>query len=496
MPDVKGIKIVRSVFTIAVLTVAIAIQISCRAGTSRNASSAGNANSSPPPPSVRCPEVCPNRVLIGLNDAPSRIGIERIKAAIEGDLDKTIEIRQVGGLNVVMISAPALTVQQVRERLKNEFLKTVYIEPDFQLRVHSAPTDPLFNNQWALSNTGQALGVCGTEADPTMTTAVAGADIHALEAWDQVRGVRRAVVAEIDTGVNYNHPDLVGSMWGSPLDFDLTVGGQQVHCTTSSHGFNAITGTCDPMDDDSGHGTHLAGIIGAEANNLGVVGVTPAVSIVAVRAFDNNSGCVSQVANAIDFLVQIKQRPELNANVVVVNNSYGFLGQTDSDCQPDDNCSSKTLRAAVQRAGEYGMLFVAAAGNDSKDTRCYPVYPASFDLPNVISVAASDNRDELATFSNYGSSSVHLAAPGVGICSTVNNANLYGYREGTSMAAPFVSGAAALLWSRCDLGTAALKQALIDSVDRPLGLQDKTISRGRLNVANAVKACGGGPASE
>jgi subtilisin family serine protease len=215
-----------------------------------------------------------------------------------------------------------------------------------------------------------------------------------------------------------------------------------------------------------------------------------------VRAFDNNSGCVSQVANAIDFLVQIKQRPELNANVVVVNNSYGFLGQTDSDCQPDDNCSSKTLRAAVQRAGEYGMLFVAAAGNDSKDTRCYPVYPASFDLPNVISVAASDNRDELATFSNYGSSSVHLAAPGVGICSTVNNANLYGYREGTSMAAPFVSGAAALLWSRCDLGTAALKQALIDSVDRPLGLQDKTISRGRLNVANAVKACGGGPASE
>lgn len=496
MHDVKRVEIVRSVFTIAVLVVAVSFHIGCKSSPPQNTNSASsNANSSSAPPaSVRCTEVCPNRVLVAFTERLSPAEIKRIEAMIEEDMNKTVDVREVGGLNVLMISAPGLTVQQIQDLFvrKNELVKTQYIEPDFQLGINGAPTDPLFTNQWALNNTGQSLGVCGgTEPQSQPSPAITGADIHALEAWGQLRSDRQTVVAVIDTGVNYNHNDLDGVMWSSPLAFDLTIGGQQVTCSVSTHGFDAITNTCDPMDDGNGHGTHVAGIIGAETNSLGVVGVTPLVSIIAVRAFGTGGGCSSQVANGIDFLVQIKQRPALNANIVIVNNSYGFMGQVDENCVPQENCTSRTLRAAVRRAGEHGMLFVASAGNDEKDTRCYPVYPASFDLPNIISVAASDNRDELGAFSNFGKTSVHLAAPGVQICSTVNNANLYGYKNGTSMAAPFVSGSAALVWSRCGLPTEALKQVLLDSVDHPMGLQDKTITGGRLNLARAIKICGG-----
>ena len=340
------------------------------------------------------------------------------------------------------------------------------------------PSDASLGNLWGLLNNGQTVNGDG---------GTSGRDIHAVPAWDVSTGSRANVVTVVDTGIDYNHPDLAANVWSAPFQFTVNVNGVNVTCAAGTHGFNAITNSCDPMDDNN-HGTHVSGTIGAVANNPAVggqsaVGVNWTASIMGAKFLSaTGSGSTSNAIKAIEFAIQAKQVPGLEANVRVLSNSWGGGG------------FSQTLLDEIKRANASDMLFVAAAGNAGTNTDIAPSYPAGYDAPNIVAVAATDNDDALAGFSNYGVASVDLAAPGVNILSTTRNSG-YAFFSGTSMATPHVSGAAALVLSACTLTTAQLKDALLLHVELVGGLVTRVATSGRLDVNAAIRSCGSTPAA-
>jgi subtilisin family serine protease len=232
--------------------------------------------------------------------------------------------------------------------------------------------------------------------------------------------------------------------------------------------------------DDVYHGTHVAGTIGASGNNAnGVVGVNWIAQLMGIKFLDaEGSGTIADAIDAIDFAMQVKEifGQANGGNVRVLSASWGG---TDF---------SQALLDQINVAHGADMLFVAAAGNSSVSNEILPTYPASYNAPNVISVAATTNTDDLAWFSNYGASTVHLGAPGSDILST-RPGNTYGYSNGTSMATPHVSGAAALVLSRCALDTATLKDTLLSTVEPVSFLTPYTITGGRLDLNSAIQSC-------
>ena len=287
-------------------------------------------------------------------------------------------------------------------------------------------------------------------------------------------------IGVVDTGIDYTHPDLVANMWSAPTPFSVTIAGVVISCAAGTHGFNAVTNTCNPMDDHN-HGTHVAGTIGARGHNgAGVVGVSWGSRLVAAKFMANGSGTTANAVKAIDFLIQLKQRFGAAANIRVLSNSWGGGGY------------SQTLFDAINAANAANMLFVASAGNSGQNTDTIPHYPSGYAAPNVVSVAATDGVDAKASFSNYGATSVDLGAPGVAIVSTTRN-NTYSSSSGTSMAAPHVSGAAALVLSKCALSTAALKANLLGHVTPRASLSGITVTGGRLNVDAAIRSCAVSP---
>jgi subtilisin family serine protease len=278
-------------------------------------------------------------------------------------------------------------------------------------------------------------------------------------------------VAVVDTGVEYKHPDLAANIWTNPND---PVNGKDDDgdgFVDDVHGADFINGDADP-NDDSGHGTHVAGIIGARGDNaIGTVGVNWNVRIMALKFLDQNGdGNTADAAQAIAYAV--------DHGAKVINASWG------------GTAFSQTLYQAVANASDSGVLFVSAAGNDGANGDIAPDYPAGFNLPNVISVAATDRNDRLLDFSNYGRRTVQLGAPGDEIDSTVPpSVDASGYTEfsGTSMAAPFVSGAAALYLSRWpDSSVGLVREALLRTTVPVPSLAGKTSTGGRLDVARAL----------
>ncbi len=346
-----------------------------------------------------------------------------------------------------------------------------FAEPNYILSVDATPNDPQFPNLWGLLNTGQAIGT---------VIGVPGADIEAVPAWDVSIGSRSTTVGVIDTGVDYTHPDLTANIWSAPSAFTVTIGGLPITCPAGSHGFNAITRTCDPMDDHF-HGTHVSGTIGAVGDNgLGVVGVNWIASIIAGKFLDSTGhGSTANAIDSIDFMIQTKAQFAGTAagNIRVLNNSWG------------GGAFSSALQTAISNANSNNMLFVAAAGNSGINIDVAPQYPASYSLPNVLAVAATTSSDTRAGFSNYGPVTVPLAAPGDQILSTDLGGG-YRYLNGTSMATPHVSGAAALVLSACSLSTAGLKTNLVSNVDVVPALSGLVTTGGRLNVNRAIRACG------
>lgn len=336
-----------------------------------------------------------------------------------------------------------------------------YAEPDYILTADATPNDEFYDLLWGLHNTGQTGGTDD-------------ADIDAAEAWDITTGDSSVVVGVIDTGVQYDHPDLVNNMWMNPGE----IAGNGVDDDANGYvddiyGIDTVNGDTDPMD-DQGHGTHVSGTIGAEGNNsIGVVGVNHDVSIVGCKFLGaDGSGSTSGAIECIDYMVSLKQA---GVNLKALNNSWGGGG------------FSASLEASIQAAADEDILFVAAAGNDGVNNDNSPHYPSSYEVDNVVAVASTTHTDGDSGFS-YGLVSVDLGAPGTDIGSTYVD-DSYVYASGTSMATPHVAGAAALVWSiNPDLTAVEMKQLLMDSGDVNAFLTGKSVSGKRLNVYNALLA--------
>lgn len=340
-----------------------------------------------------------------------------------------------------------------------------YVQPDFVYTVDAAPNDARFNRQWSLENRGAA----GWVAD---------ADIDAPDAWDRETGDRSVIVAVIDTGIDYTHADLRDNMWTNEIERTgvANVDDDSNGIVDDIYGarFTDRTGMPTNGDPFDGlfHGTHVAGIIGATGNNdVGIAGVAHAVRLMAVKVFDNyGRGVTSDAIAGIEYA--------LAHGAHIINNSWGGGGY------------DQALRDAIETAGEAGQLCVASAGNGGSsavpDNDSYPRYPASFTSPTIIAVASTTQTDELSFFSSFGAVSVDLAAPGSEIYSTEPGSS-YGLKNGTSMAAPHVSGVAALLMARVP-GARPLevKQWILDGTDPIPALAGLVATGGRLNANNAL----------
>ncbi len=417
-------------------------------------------------------EFSPDSVLVrfrsGIATARSRESvIEQVKGSFEdknrdGVYDQFMNIDPAGNLVKVDLDRN-MSVEKALETLRKD-PSVLYAEPIYIVRALATPNDAQFGQLYGLNNTGQTGGT-------------ADADIDAPEAWDSTTGDSNIVVGVIDTGIDYNHQDLAANMWVNPGE----IAGNGLDDDNNGviddvHGYNAITNGGNPLDDHD-HGSHCAGTIGGVGNNsIGVAGVNWHVSLMAMKFLSaSGSGTTADAIEAINYAVG---RKNAGVNLRVLSNSWGGGG------------FSQALADAITAANAADILFVAAAGNAGSNNDATPSYPASYDIPNVLAVAATDHNDGLASFSNYGATSVDLGAPGVNILSTTRN-NTYSTFSGTSMATPHVAGAAALvLSSNSTLSTAELKAALMTSGDAKPSLAGKTVSGKRLNVAAALAEAG------
>jgi subtilisin family serine protease len=321
------------------------------------------------------------------------------------------------------------------------------------------PADPQFDDQWALANSGQRGGK-------------KGADISATLAWATTTGDDDVVVAVLDSGVDYRHEDLAPNMWKRPASV-APYRDAELGSVDDEEGFNAIDNAADPMD-DNGHGTHCAGIIGAEGgNNIGITGVSWHVRIMPLKFM--NAGGFGTTKDAIEAINYVIDRKKAGVNVRIISASWGSTQK------------SRALGDAIRAAYENDILFVAAAGNATTNNDRSPHYPSSYDVPNVISVAALDRNDQLASFSNYGLKSVAIAAPGKDILSTWLG-NSYEEKSGTSMATPVVSGVAALIVAANPrISVDQLRKRLLASVDPLPALKGKIVTGGRVNADKALQ---------
>lgn len=312
--------------------------------------------------------------------------------------------------------------------------EVLYVEPNYIYTVNPIEGEELssevkniadseFSRQWGLKNTGRNSG-------EIFRRGKVGQDTNIMSAWDMTTGSSDIIVAVIDTGIDYNHPDLKDNMWVNP---DPTA--------EDVHGYNFAAKTPNPMD-GNGHGTHCAGVIGATHNALGIRGVMANVKLMAVKFLtDSGRGETADAIASIDYAVE--------NGAHILSNSWGGGGR------------SEALKEAIVRANEAGVVFVAAAGNSRANNDTTNSFPANYKVDNVISVGAMDARGNKASFTNYGKESVHVFAPGVNIYSTVQNGG-YKSLSGTSMAAPFVSGIVGLLISQeSTLSTTEITQRVV-----------------------------------
>jgi large repetitive protein len=340
-----------------------------------------------------------------------------------------------------------------------------YAEPDFVQRPFATtPNDTSYNLQWGLHNTGQSI---------RNVTGVADADIDMPEAWDLIRNAPNTVIAVLDSGTQWSHPDLAANIWINPGE----IAGNGIDDDGNGfiddvRGWDFYQADNNP-DDADGHGTHVAGTIGAVGNNgTGVVGVAWSARIMPLRFLGPNGGSTSDAIAAVNYAVMM--------GVKVSNNSWGGGG------------FSTALYNAISNAGANNHVFVAAAGNSGLNTDNSPAYPASYNLPNIISVAATDNRDNIASFSNFGVTTVDLGAPGVDIASTYTGSG-YVWLSGTSMASPHVAGVVALLQTQNPTWSSSQVINRILTTTRPTAaMNGRTATGGVLNAFAALSGNGGG----
>ena len=320
--------------------------------------------------------------------------------------------------------------------------------------------DPRLREQWGLNNIGQTGGSSDV-------------DINALEAWERgYVGDDNLVLGIIDTGVNYNHPDLKPNMWVNPLEIpENGIDDDGNGYVDDIHGANIVSNNGDPMD-DHGHGSHCAGIIAARGNNnYGGSGVMHNAKIIACKFLSaNGSGSASDAIACLNYFRDLKIRAVLPANIFATSNSWGGAE------------SSQALKDAIQEHQDAGILFFAAASNEGQNNDITDMFPANYPLANVVSVAAINHDGAITSFSNYGKRTVHVSAPGEGILSTTLGRD-YELMDGTSMAAPFAVGLAGLIKaSRPELNFLQVKNLLMAGGIPEDSLQEKTLSGRRIRA--------------
>lgn len=381
---------------------------------------------------AKAPAAVPGQLLVKFKRGIAETLIDSINSALAASVVGSNSL-----LGVDLLKIPEdVPVQDAIDRYMASGL-VEYAQPNYIRTVSKVPDDPLFANQWNLNNSNDA-------------------DIDAPEAWDVRSDCSGIAVAVMDTGINYSHRDLAGNY-------------------LNIEGYDFANRDSDPLD-DNGHGTAVAGIIGAAGDNgLGIAGVCWNVRLIALKIFDENGiGSTSNIIEAAQYAVALKK--EHNVNLKVLNMSFdgGGFSQAEVD-------ALKALQAA-------DILVVAAAGNEGTDNDKTPQYPASYDVDNIISVAATDYSDRLAYFSSYGVKSVDIAAPGQMILSTYTPYNeSYQVESGTSMAAPQVAGVAALVASENPVyGYRETKEAILQGADRVSSLDGLVANSARLNAHGAV----------
>lgn len=422
----------------------------------------------------------PGELIVKLKDSANKSFFNGIES-LGVELDRTIKLssgnlfvvkfpgqKSIDGVQKLLQDNPEIEyaepnyIYEIVKPVKEAFDvdQMIYTATNLNAEYSYTPADPKFGQLWGLQNTGSN--------DPSSRNGVAGADIDALKAWEITKGDRAVRIAVIDTGIDYRHPDLVNQMWTNEaeLNGEPGVDDDGNGYIDDIHGYDFANNDGDPMDGHS-HGTHCAGTIGAEHNDLGVAGVMADVEFVAVKFLsDSGSGSTEAAIKAIDYATQL--------NVDIMSNSWGGGGR------------SQALQEAIERANAKGIVFTAAAGNSSTDNDSRPHYPSNYEVPNVISVAASTSHDGLASFSCYGAQTVHIAAPGHNILSTVKNGG-YDIYSGTSMATPHVSGAIGLLIAHEGrMNPSAVRERIMMTSDPVPALRGKTINGGRLNAYNLL----------
>ncbi len=356
--------------------------------------------------------------------------------------------RPLGADGVVLIrSASSVKYKAIFSALR-QIKGFDYLEPNLALHIDSTtPNDPSFSQQYAL------------------------AKIHAADAWDITRGDSSAVVGVIDTGVNMTHPDLAANIWTNPAEIaNNGIDDDANGFIDDVHGWDFLNDDNDPTDDNS-HGTVVAGILSAVGNNgIGVSGVSWNTKIMPIKflgkdGFGETAGAIA----AINYATLMRTR---GVNIRITNNSWG------------DTSFSSALYDAIAASGAAGMLAVAAAGNNNANIDSSPFYPAGFNLPNIISVAWTDQSDNRASLSNYGLVGVDLGAPGSSILSPDLGTGYQNIKSGTSMAAPHVAGAAALAFSISppSVSYQTIKDAILNGGDAVAALAGKTVTGKRLNA--------------
>lgn len=362
--------------------------------------------------------------------------------------------------NTILVKRPAVEKPSFALNSIQENPNVEYVVPNYYRYLDATSNDPMYAKLWGLSN-------------PLRN----GIDIEAERAWDVTQGSKNVVVAVIDTGIDYTHPDLADNIWVNEAEANGQPGVDDDGngYVDDVHGYDFVNSDSDPMD-TWGHGTHCAGTIGAiGGNNVGVVGVNWNVSLMAVQIFTPEKGAAtdSEIIAAVDYAV---------ANGAhVLSNSWGGTQ------------ASSALKDAFARAEQAGVVVVAAAGNGDMYGRPinndrHPHYPSNYEFENLISVAAIQRDGDMASFSNYGKTSVDIAAPGVDILSTVPvNSGTYASYSGTSMATPHIAGVAALMISTGNFSSAVeLKEVMLNSSVPLNSLQGKVVSGGLVSAKRAI----------
>jgi thermitase len=381
------------------------------------------------------------RVLVRFASDASPAQRAEMRARADVERDATLAVR---GLELVD-PEPGVSVGAAVSDLER-MDGVLYAEPDRVRHQSAAPNDPLFPDEWGMTA------------------------IRAPEAWDVATGSPQVAVGVVDTGIDAAHPDLAPNLWTNPGESGAGRESNGVDDDANGriddvHGWDFVDRDAQPQD-GNGHGTHVSGTIAARGNDgVGVAGVNWSAGIMPLRVLGNDgSGYVSDVVTAYAYAARSGAR--------VVNASLG--GDRFSNAERD------AIAAAAN------TLFVVAAGNDGADDDATPTYPCAYDLANVVCVAASDRDDELASFSNYGAANVDLAAPGVDVASTWPGGR-YAWLDGTSMATPHVTGAAALLLAHDGgLTVAGLRGALLSGTHPVPALAGRVATGGRLDVAAAL----------